>query len=73
MKDQVLPSDKEVIFGLPKQYFHGCSITELRNFVGNAEALIPARREDLPSGQLTITQFFRTQVRVETLETPDTA
>jgi hypothetical protein len=66
MKDQVLTADKEVLFGLSRQYLHGCSIMELRNFVGHAEELLPAalqRREDLPSGQHTIKSRKRGNTR----------
>jgi ribonuclease HI len=61
VKDKLRPEDSRDICGLPRQYFQECNINALQNYVGHAEAMLPAalrRSAEIPRGQRTITQFF---------------
>jgi hypothetical protein len=66
VRDSLRAEDRSELFGYPIEYFQGCSITALRNYVGYAEAVLPAalQRAVMPRGQRTITQYFKTPARV---------
>jgi hypothetical protein len=66
VRDSLGAVDRREIYGYDIRYFQGCSITALRNYVGYAEAVLPAalRRAEIPRGQRSITQYFKTPARV---------
>jgi hypothetical protein len=66
VRDSLRAEDRREIFGYPIEYFQGCSTTAVRNYVGYAEAVLPAALQQavMPRGQRTITQYFKTPARV---------
>jgi hypothetical protein len=73
VKDKLQVEDSKEICGYPHSQFQECITTALHNYVGYAEAMLPAalrRSTAIPWGQSTMTQFMTTRARVLHLGVP---